>query len=445
MKKRILAVILGLSMFVGMLSGCGNSSDGEKQEVVDANEATDENKESTGEPLEMMTYHSGSELDRLKGIVESFTEETGIEIDLVTPGMDYEGIMKTRMASGDLPDIFVTHGYSTTRYKEYVTPLNDEAWADSVSEGLRSVITDEDGNLCCFPGTQTVLAITYNKTVLENAGVKAEEIITMDDFKTACEKIKASGVTPIFACGKESDCFGMYYDTMAVSYYVPEDSICPSAEKLQNGTFNWDEDGAYLFNDIADFVNSGFVNVDMLTADRASMEQALASGNCAFVVDSIGVLNYALEYNPDAELGILPVPATTATGPACYSTGEGSQCWAIWKDSDKMEQAKEFFNYLAKPEVLVTVMSTNGEPAGLVLEGVEIDSASYEAFTESEKLFAGKTASYNIFDREYITVDVWANMIDASMEVFSNPTEAGIKSAVTLLKDDYVAKMELVQ
>ena len=51
-------------------------------------------------------------------IINDFSEETGIDVTIYNGGDDYESAMKTRMSSGDLPDMWVTHGWSLIRYSE---------------------------------------------------------------------------------------------------------------------------------------------------------------------------------------------------------------------------------------------------------------------------------------------------------------------------------------
>lgn len=53
-------------------------------------------------------------------IIADFTKETGIQVTINNLGGDYESAMKTKMASNDLPDMWVTHGWSLIRYSEYM-------------------------------------------------------------------------------------------------------------------------------------------------------------------------------------------------------------------------------------------------------------------------------------------------------------------------------------
>ena len=89
-------------------------------------------------------------------------------------------------------------------------------------------------------------------------------------------------------------------------------------------------------------------------------------------------------------------------------------------------------------------MEGRQEVAGIKVEG-EVDNAAYKAFAESQEMYAGKADSFNVLDREYITVDIWESMIEGAMEVFANPTEEGVKAAVELCRDDYLAKHEAAE
>jgi len=429
MKKK-LALLLVLAMAVAALVGCGK-----KEEAADA--------AAEGGVLEIcLNLSDTTRLEMMQDLVAAYTEETGVEVELVNPGDDYEGVMKTRMASGDMPDIWETHGYSTTRYKEYSEVLNDEPWVENMMDTIEPLMVGTDGNIRALPVTQSMLAVVYNKDVLEAAGVNPADIVNWDAFKEACAKIKDSGVTPMFFGGKDSWVFGYYYDIAGQSYYVPENCLYPSVAELQDGTFDWDTKGACVFEDMAWLVNNGYVNEDIFSADEQGQIQALANGECAFDFYDSNHLGYALTYNPDANLGIMPAPGT-GDGVATYSPGEGL-CLSIWKDSAVKEEAKEFLNFIAREENLIKVMDGRQEVAGIKIEG-EVDSPGYKALAESQEMFAGKSESFNVLDREYITVDIWQSMIDGAMEVFANPTEEGIKAAVELCRDDYLAKHEAAE
>ncbi|GAA0267784.1 ABC transporter substrate-binding protein [Faecalicatena contorta] len=432
--KKLAAFGLAAVMTTGMLAGCGNGQAG--SEKTDSKEADKSAKNET--TLEVEVIYTGQPLDQFREVLDGFTEETGIGIELVTPGSDYEAVMKTRMASGEMPDVFVTHGWSIARYKEYLTALNDEEWYDRIDDPVLPIISDEDGSIYVLPVSQVTNGVVYNKTVLENAGVNVGDIRTMDDFKDACEKIKASGVTPFFVGGKDTWTAAVLYNAMAPAFYTTEGCKYPSGKELKDGTFDWDTKGSCVLEEIADMVQAGYFNKDLVTADNAATLTALGEDACGFSteVEIVKVLNVA----PDAQLGIMPIPCTTEDGKSQYMIGEGS-CFGIWKDTEKMDEAKQFLNYLAKPEVADKIMELDG---GLpALKDMNTENVSYKAFSESQEIFEGDIFYDNLFDREYFPSGMFNADADAVIEVFMDPTEKGVNAGLQHLKstfqDKYVA------
>lgn len=52
-------------------------------------------------------------------IIEAFmAENPGVNVEIQTNTTDYENLMKAKMAANELPDVFMTHGWSLIRYSE---------------------------------------------------------------------------------------------------------------------------------------------------------------------------------------------------------------------------------------------------------------------------------------------------------------------------------------
>ena len=114
---------------------------------------------SGGNTLEVAYNLTTEDFSVFEQIIQDFTEETGVEVTIYNGGDDYESAMKTRMSSGDLPDVWVTHGWSLNRYSEYMMDLSDQDWVADIDEGLKEVITNDDGELFILPITQAIAAI----------------------------------------------------------------------------------------------------------------------------------------------------------------------------------------------------------------------------------------------------------------------------------------------
>lgn len=439
------------AIMVSALAGCGGQQPDPVQEKAESQmenaAGTDNSQESEapdqaadGQTLEVEVIYTGEPLEQFRGIMDDFTAQTGIGIELVTPGSDYEAVMKTRMASGEMPDVFVTHGWSIARYKEYLTPLTGEAWYGRIDESILSVISDDNEEIYVLPITQEFNGIVYNKTVLEKAGVKAEEIRTMEDFKTACEKVKNAGVDPIHIGGKDTWTAAVLYNAMAPAFYTAQGCRYPSGDALKDGSFDWDANGSYVLAEIAEMVQKGYFNADLITADDAATLTAIGEGTAAFNTD----VNIAevVTIVPEAQLGIMPIPSTSEDGKSEYMIGEGS-CFGIWKDTEKMDAAKQLLDYLAEPETATRVMEADG---GLpALEGMNTENVTYKAFVESQSAFEGDIYYDNLFDREYFPTGMFNAMGDAVIEVFMDPGENGVNAGMQQLKTNYLDKYGVLE
>lgn len=148
--KKILALILAALMVLTMVACAAKAepaADAEQTTTTEpAEETTPEQtapaEETTEEPAVggtisvFATSYTDAKLEMFQEIINDFTAETGIQVDLITPGSEGEAQLKTMMASNSLPDVWMTHGWSLLRYSEYLKVVNDQPWFDSIDQGL---------------------------------------------------------------------------------------------------------------------------------------------------------------------------------------------------------------------------------------------------------------------------------------------------------------------
>ena len=255
MKRKTIGLVLSVGLVACSISGCGNADAGAETAAEQGETAGEAENEETGQAqpeessqeetpasdvvLEWETTATSEKIPTYEEIIADFTAQTGIKVELVTPGSDYETVMKTRMASGDLPDIWETHGWSVTRYSDYLATLNDSEWFVRVDESILPVISDKDGNIYCLPLTQAINTITYNKSVFEKAGVDAYSILTWDDFGQACEKIKSAGFTPIYCGNKDSSTIAQLCESIPPAFLTLACVEDNQAAALKDGSFDF--------------------------------------------------------------------------------------------------------------------------------------------------------------------------------------------------------------
>ena len=396
----------------------------------------------SGATIEVAYNLTTEDFSVFEQITKDFTAETGINVTIYNGGDDYESAMKTRMSSGDLPDMWTTHGWSLIRYSEYMMNLNDQDWVANIDSGLKDVITNDDGELFILPITQAVAAIMYNKDVLEAAGVDATQIRTWEDFDAACAAVKEkTDAAPIEIC------LGDGYDSYSLEVIWPTLLTNPDladnyAEALQDGSFDWDANGKEGMQMLANWYEAGYMNEDYVSCKKDDICKALANNEGAFTLYSTEMIPSVLAYNENANIGILPAPAKDENGASYFGTGEGNfSCSGIWKDTEYADECKQFLEYLARPEVAVKIVQIDGGiPALTTIELDETDKAAYttNAFKEAQTQFDGDLTYDNFFDREYLPSGMWSVMADSVSTLLADgDPEGSMDEAITMVADNY--------
>lgn len=414
--KRVMAAILAAGM-VFSLAACGSGG----------GENGDDSGNSEDVTITFSTNVVGTKAEALEAACRDFEEETGYTVDFQAPGESYEELMKTKMSANELPDVFTTHGWSVARYSDYLMPVNDLDWASDINDQIKPVITDSEGNMYVLPIDMDIAGIICNMTVLEEAGVNPDEIKTWDDFAAACDKIKAAGKTPIHMGGKDSWTIGQYFDWAAPSYYITDEANS-HADELKNGTFDtavWEEVAGMMDQ----WVKAGYFNEDVLTADYNADVQALAQDEAAFCFYGNSGIVDTLAVNPDANLGMMPIPSASTSDEPSLIAGEDIAV-GVWKDSKVQDEAVELLNYLAQPEVTKTIAEAAGNKAGL--NGVETDIGSigeyYDKYADVE--------TFPYFDREYLPSGMWDVMCATGADILSQK-DGAVQTAATTMEQNF--------
>jgi len=127
---------------------------------------------------------------------------TMLQSDTDRPNAIYSwggGVMRAQAKAGFLQDISAT-----------ASP-----WANTLSAPAVSAF-QVDGKTVGIPFDAGEVGFFYNKKLFAQAGVKAEDIKSWDDFLAAIKKIKAAGITPIVVGGGEKWPMHFYYSYLVI-------------------------------------------------------------------------------------------------------------------------------------------------------------------------------------------------------------------------------------
>ena len=412
--KKILAMLLVLSLV--MLGAFTAMAEAVKLEMTIGGEASE------------------ASLAELRNLLDKFTEETGIEVELVTEGADHEAIMKTRMAANKLPDLFSTHGWCVLRYGDYCMDLSDQEWVANMDPSIKAVMTNSEGQILGCPLTQWTFAMVYSEAVFEEVGIDPADIVTWADLFDACQKLADAGKTPVVLPGKNNGLAG--HLEMMNAFYALDNSPYEAKEALLDGTFDFTEH-TELLSLLAQIKDNGWANEDIFTADGDTVQRYMGSGDYGIWLWSgptyIASLN---AYFPDLEFGFIPTPAVDENSDNAVTVGEGTS-FAIWKDTPHPEEAKQLLNFLTREDVLTSYANVNGGLPGFT--NIEIpDAVSLNKYREGVARVKGNIQYTNFFDRAWLPSGMWNSMGEAAGTLMDGDCAAdNVAEAAQILQDAF--------
>jgi len=376
--------------------------------------------------ITFMSNVVGAQADALGTIAKAFTAQTGIKVDYSSPGADYETLMTTKMASGDMPDVFTTHGWSVQRYASFLQPVNDQPFFSKITPQIKPVITDANGNVYVLPVDADIAGLVYNVDVLQKAGVDPSTLTTWAKFTAALGTIKKSGVTPLHVGGKDSWTIGQYGDYIAPSFFITNDTS-NQRDALTGGTFDaqtWDQVAGLMDS----WVKAGYFNTDSMTADYNADASAIAQGKSAFGFYGNSFIVDAQKVNPKANLGMMPIPAATDADQPSLIAGE-KLAVGVWKDSPHKDAAMQFLNFLAQDDNVATLAKASGNPAGLT--GVNPDLGTIQTYLDKYS----NVRTFPYFDRVYLPNGMWDIMCSTGAAILQQSPNAVTNAGQTMQKN----------
>ena len=423
-------VFAGLAVAVAAvgLAGCGASGTQETQKAAESGTdgaGAEAAAELSGE-IEMVTNADEPTYNAVNAILQKFMEENpGVKITYTTQGSDYEQLMKARMASNDMPDVFATHGWSVARYSEYLTPLNDQPWYSTVEASFLPNIENDNKEIFVLPINMDQGGMMYNKSLLEELGVELPK--TWDEFMAICEKAKERGYTGVFIAGKDSRQPANLMDIAATTYLAScEDK--GYTEQLADGSFDWNN-WSPVSQLLVDLKEKGYMNIDCVTCDPVDATARMAENNIMFLMSSSPDLIAQVEaVNPDAKYGMAPIPALNDSYEPAFCGGE-REAYGIWKDTKQKAVCEALLNYLAQPENIKAVCEASGKRSAIADVNPELGSVAedYNNYKDA--------AIYPFFDRVYLPNGMWSTMKTIGSAMLGG--EMTIEESVEVMQTDY--------
>jgi raffinose/stachyose/melibiose transport system substrate-binding protein len=340
--KKVLAISAGVVLSVSLLAGCGSEKDSGGAGASASPAATSTGNDSKPVTIKMFTASPEYTEAYNAYIAEYKKVKPNVKIELEIMQADYKTVLKSKIASGNLPDVFQsTAGGEIQQYAQYSADLTKEPLAAAMNDAVRSNMS-LDGKVLGLPIKGNLFSLIYNKKAFADAGI-TEVPKTSAQLADAVAKLKAKGITPFTNAYKE-----WWVQKHIFQHFLDSATNNPSqlvADFIAGKTTFKDHPQLMKYFDFVDMtVENGMPkplerDLSAEISDFATGKAAIMTGQGAWVEDGI------LKITPNMEIGVMGYPVSDDPKQSVIITG-ADQALRINKDSKVLKETVEFFNWL---------------------------------------------------------------------------------------------------
>lgn len=204
--------------------------------------------------------------------------------------------LKTRAATGDLPDLIKLDGGTINALSASgnLLVLDEYYEENNYTEHLPQNVIDtslysEDGHIYQFPtGGITPILWYYNKQIFEENNIKVPT--NFDELMTAIEQLRAIDIIPVAMFGKEPWDVGTFFDAFALK--ENEGGV----KALSEGTAKASDEGyTKAINKIAEAVEAGIFQEGVTNTDSDTAIALFEEGKAAMILNGSWFIADAME------------------------------------------------------------------------------------------------------------------------------------------------------
>jgi raffinose/stachyose/melibiose transport system substrate-binding protein len=297
-----------------------------------------------------------------------------ITIEQRPGGTDGDNIVKTRLATGDMTDIFWYNSGSLLQAlhpADTLVDLSGEPFIDNIVESFLPTVSQGDQIFGVPTGTALGGGILYNKKVFEQVGIDVPK--TWAEFEANNEKIKAAGIAPVIATYGANSTWTSQLFVLA-DYYNVEQAVPGFADDYTANKAKYATTPAAMagFTYLQEGFDKGWYQKDFATTTFEQGLQLLADGEGAQYPMLSFVLSTIAANSPDEvnDIGFFAQPGTD-------ETKNGATIWMpagtyIPQTTSNLEVAKDFLAFIASTDGVDAITAKVAPQGPYLIKGTSL-------------------------------------------------------------------------
>ena len=345
--RKLFCLVITLTLVASILVSCGTA----QPAVASATSSSpQETQPSESEAVEKVTLTLCSYMPDMRKDYELYDENMpDIDLEISIGASDFRQLIKTKVASGDSPDIYTLWpGQSFVVYyakNGHLLDLSDREWAQHIVPGVVPTVSYED-KVYAQPSKMALVGVIYNKKIWSELNLEIPQ--TWEEFLDICETLKQNDIIPVGIGGKTEwapQFLPLYTLPCNVVY-----SVNPSFDdQLFEGTANFsDSNYTKCFEMFMELDEKGYYPPSPLGVTYEQVQDLMVNDKIAMTIQGSWEVNELLQKKADMDVGMFPLPA-----PEGYTTTVpvgADLCNVISSTTKNREAALKFLDYMGSQE-----------------------------------------------------------------------------------------------
>ena len=358
------------------LAGCGGSSSGEAGEVT----------------LEFLVDNQPTTVAIAEGLAADYHKQhpkVTIEVETRPQGGDGDNVVKTRLATGEMADVFLYNTGSLLQAlnpEETLVPV-EEPVVGRLDDSFTQTVTAGDQVYGAPIGFAMGGGVLYNKAVYDE--LKLDVPKTWDEFMANNAKVKAAGTAaPVAQTYRETwtaqlFLLGDYHNVQKAEPNFAQDY---TAGDTGFGTSEAADDG---FEHLQEVHSAGYLNKDFASSDYNDGIRMIAKGEAAhYPMLTDAIMEVAASYPKDLDdLGFFALPGDDADSAGLTVWTSSGLYIPTTTEDEELEAAEDFRSFVASKAGCASQARATTPGGPFMVEGCELPDDVPGAVKDLESYF----------------------------------------------------------
>jgi len=333
--------------------------------------------------------------EALTGAYTAMHPDVSFDIEIRPGGADGDNIVKTRLATGEMADLFIYNAgslFQALNPTVALLPVGDLPNQANVIDSFKTVVTGTDGQVYGVPyGPSMGGGIFYNRAIYAELGLSVP--LSWDAFMANNAAIKQAGYVPVVQT---------YGTTWSSQLFVLGDFFNVQAAEPDFATRYTNNEAKYAtsaaammgFAHTQEVFDAGYLNEDFGAATFEEGMEMVATGQAGhYPMLTFAIGGVATNFPDDLDdLGFFAQP-----GPSADSNG-----LTVWMpaamyipaNTDAPAEARGFLDFVATVEACNLMIGSMGATGPYLIEGCDLPADVPQAVADMLPYFAepGRTA-----------------------------------------------------